>query len=210
LRWPLAAVAAVLAVLVGYEWLDWPPKLSQTADDGNKPSSEGVPNAKRPANPLDLVASLEDREQYAVIMERPLFLPDRRPPADEPDEPAAQTPEPDANLSRLDLSAVLIAPGETFAWVRDPTEKELLRLRPGDELKGWQVQQILDDRLVLERQGETDTLILRDYKNAPPPVPLRPPRAARQPTGAAQKPNVPPRPGATNARSRVNESPSKE
>jgi hypothetical protein len=139
LKWPLVILAAVLGVIVGLEWLGWPPSPPQPDGDGPKPSAAGAAAEQTPANPLDVLAPLEDKGQYAVIMERPLFLPDRRPPENDPEEPAAQPPEPDVNLSRLDLNAVLITPKETLAWVRDPAEKELVELHPGDELHGWTV-----------------------------------------------------------------------
>ncbi len=176
MKWPLAILVAVLGAIVGLEWLGWPPSPPQQDGDDTKTSAPGASATQAQKNPLDVLAPLEDKGQYAVIMERPLFLPDRRPPEEEPEEADPQTPEPDVNLSRIDLNAVLITPKETLAWVRDPAEKELVELHPGDELHGWTVKEIQGDRLVLERQGETDTLILRDYKNAPPPMPGASPR----------------------------------
>jgi hypothetical protein len=152
-------------------------------------------------NPLDLLTPLGEKEEYAVVTERPLFLPDRRPPSEEPEE-AAPEPEPEKAtvLARLDLNAILISPAGSSAWIRDPANKNLVRLRPGDDLEGWSVQEILSDRVLLERQGQTDTLILRDYKNMPPPAPPRQRRAARRPPrqsprDAAKRP--PPAPNET-------------
>ena len=65
----------------------------------------------------------------------------------------AQQEQP-SDLARLDLNAVLITPTASSAWVWDPSKKELVRLRPGDDLEGWSVQEILSDRVLLERQGE--------------------------------------------------------
>lgn|GEM_PF-4399075 len=72
------------------------------------------------------------------------------------------------NLARLNLNAVLITPSESSAWVWDPAKKASVRLRLGDELEGWSVREVRSDRVQLERQGERNTLVLRDYKNQPP------------------------------------------
>ena len=68
---------------------------------------------------------------------------------------------------------------------RRPGDRETQRLRLGDDFDGWTVKTIEPDRLVLERQGETDQLILRDYTNAPavappPPSPIARRQAARR------------------------------
>jgi hypothetical protein len=96
-------------------------------------------------------------------------------------------PEPDASvaLDSLDLSAVIITPTLVSAWVNDPSQPRLRRLRIGDDLEGWSVQEILPDRVLLERQGEVNALILRDYGNTPTtapqmPIPRRPPRVLQR------------------------------
>jgi general secretion pathway protein N len=179
LRWVLVGLAALLAAVVGLEWLDWPPKLPQRA--GPPPSASATSAGAKTAKPGEGVPPLEDKDQYAVVMERPLFLPDRRPSPEEPEEPEAKKPEVDPDLSKVSLTAVLITPKETSAWVKDPKEKELVRLHLGDELHGWTVKEILGDRLILVRQGETNTLVLRDYKNRPQPGGTPPARAGRRP-----------------------------
>jgi hypothetical protein len=176
----MALIALALAGVLGWQWRDWPPPQPQpSVSDGAGSRTDAVPKPEE--NPLDLLTPLGAMEEYAVVTERPLFLPDRRPPVDEPEQEAETEPEELTELDGLDLNAVMITPNESSAWVRDPRKKELVRLRLGDDLVGWSVKEILSDRLLLERQGETDALILRDYKNMPPPVPARQRQAARKP-----------------------------
>lgn len=194
----LLILAGVLAAILVREWAGWPPAPPQASDQGGQASLPETHKSKAPASPNDLLLPLEDKEQYAVIMERPLFLPDRRPPEDEPEENQEQKAETDADIASLDLNAILISPGEISAWIRDPKDKRLIHVKPGDGLHGWVVQKILSDRLVLQRQGENDTLVLRDYKNQPPPV-VAPTPPGRQPSKTTPpKPKVPPRPKAAN------------
>lgn len=193
-----ALLSLVLIATLAWQWRDWPPpRPTPGAEDLALPE---VPTTPAPEeNPLDLLTPLGEKEEYAVVTERPLFLPDRRRPIEEPEqEEAAPEEEPPTDLARMDLSAVMITPVESSAWVRDPSSKELVRLRPGDDLAGWSVQEILADRVLLERQGETDTLILRDYKNTPPPPRQRqaarkPPRQAGKRPPTATRPNPPQR-----------------
>ena len=172
-----ALLALALVLVLVWEWRDWPPPAPGPNTAGPAPAEAQLPSQPE-ENPLDLLSPLGDIEEYENVTQRPLFRPDRRPPSEEPEEEIAAEPEPHSDLARLDLNAVLITPSETSAWVWDRTKRELVRLRPGDELEGWSIQKILSDRVLLERQGEKDTLVLRDYKNMPPP-PRRP--AARRP-----------------------------
>ncbi len=118
------------------------------------------------------------KEDYATVVERPLFLPERRPPPEEAEEPVVEE-EPLTELDGVDLTAVVITPAVVSAWVRSPGVSELKRLRLGDDFEGWTVKTIAPDELVLERQGETNRLSLHDYENAPPPIP--PTRLPAQP-----------------------------
>jgi hypothetical protein len=71
------------------------------------------------------------------------------------------------------------------------------------------VKEILGDRLVLVRQGDTDTLVLRDYKNRPQPgrtPPARPPQRISRPDRPGRPPQRtlrPHRPGAARPRTRA-------
>jgi general secretion pathway protein N len=197
---------ALIGVLV-LQWRDWPsnaPAPLPSAADADSPPAAEMPPAD------NLLPPLPPKEDYASVVERPLFLPDRRPPPDEPEEEEIPEPEQLTDLSGTDLTAVVITPDIVSAWVRSPRERESIRLRIGDEFEGWTVQTIEPDRLVLQRQGETDELRLRDYQNAPaviPPTRLPTPRGRRQterqpPTDATpdDRTNAAPRTGADNAR----------
>ncbi|MGE5154145.1 MAG: hypothetical protein ACM3ST_09025 [Bdellovibrio bacteriovorus] len=179
----LAVTAALLTGVLFYQWSGWPPPPLPEGDGGLPPG--GVTGVDSGADPLARLEPPEDREAYASVTERPLFRPQRRPPEEDPETPE-QAPEtkPAVDLAGLDLSAVVITPGVVSAWIRDSKAQELKRVRPGDELEGWAVKDILSDRLVLERQGELNELLLRDFTKAPPPV-APPPRA--RPTPAVQR-----------------------
>jgi general secretion pathway protein N len=186
LRTWITLLAFTLVAVLVWQWWGWsapapdPGAAGRTSPSVQTPSQPGE-------DPSDLLVPLGEKDEYATVTERPLFLPDRRPPSEEPEENVPVEEEAPSDLAGLDLNAVLITPSESSAWIRDPAKKELVRLRPGDELAGWSVQEILSDRVLLERQGEKDTLVLRDYKNMPPPVlPRRKPAARKRPERSRQ------------------------
>ncbi|MFD2112795.1 hypothetical protein [Thiorhodococcus fuscus] len=184
---PSILLFLLLAVLA-LQWKSWPP-TAPLAKVGDGSGQSAQPSSTGPSQPIPLeqLKSLEDKDTYASVLERPLFRPDRRPlpPEDEaPEQPS--TPETVAELDKVDLTAVLISPAVVSAWIRDPGQPKLVRLRIGDEYSGWSVQQIQEDRVLMERQGEEHALILRDYSKAPPTAPARvPPKQRPRPDRAA-------------------------
>ena len=182
-------VALILLAILTFQWIGWPPSTPWSA-----PSSApaAATSTAQPAQP-DWLAQLEApdaRDNYVSIVERPLFRPDRKPepPADEATSPPVS--EGATELTVFDLNAVLITPDIVSAWVQDPAQPKLRRLRIGDDLQGWSVTDIQEDRVLLERQGQQDALILRDYSKpvpatAPPParkvLPRPPPRVPARP-----------------------------
>ncbi len=180
---------ALLSVLI-LQWLGWPPTLP--APDSSDQPMQPAPAVLEPQLMAKLDAS-DPRESYTNITEHPLFRPDRKPEPPLEEEPSVpETSQEKLELSTIDLSAVLISPTVVSAWVRDPSKPKLQRLRIGDEFNGWAVRDILEDRVLLERQGERDALILRDYSKTPPSAASRPP-AQRRPAQRPPRPATPPR-----------------
>ena len=174
----LSVLAVLLAAALLFEWYAWRPSDTyRLAGPGEQPSS--VPSD---VLPRATVAEIPDPDHYAVVAERPLFVEDRRPlGADAPAE-AAPPAEPEAR-PEYDLSAVVMTPAGRTALLLKSGAQALERVVEGDTLEGWTLSQIRDDRVILERQGEKNTIMLRDFSEKQSPPPPRP--------GAAK---VPPRP----------------
>ena len=185
MRLMLGWIALALMGMLVLEWSDWSPAPSMpSVEPSERP---GQVDAADEPGLSEMLLPPVSRDDYVSVIERPLFLPDRRPPPDEPDEEPTEDEVP-ADLDRLDLSAVLITPSLVSAWVRSPTENELMHLRIGMELEGWTVDDIQRDKLVLKRQGETHELTLRDYENPPPPIAPTPnPQRGATPDRQSQK-----------------------
>lgn len=177
-------IALTLLGLLIVQWKDWPTHSSR-GEGHEEPSVEDSPSTEADMNPLARLKAPAERDNYLSIIERPLFRPDRKPEPPPDETPEATTgAETGLELNTLDLSAVMITPTIVSAWVTDPSQPALRRLRIGDDIEGWLVMDILDDRVLFERQGEEYALILRDYSKTPPteaptPIPRRPSRAPK-------------------------------
>lgn len=155
-------VALVLMAVLLLQWRDWPQESAQAIAPESSGAVVDMPEAPSAAESAPIPRHKED---YAGVMERPLFLPDRRPPENEPVEGSVDGQAAEVtDLSGLDLTATLIlSPTDASIWVRDPERPALLRLRLGDDFKGWTVAKIEGDRVVMERQGVEETLNLLDF-----------------------------------------------
>jgi general secretion pathway protein N len=180
IRWVLAVIALGLGGLLYLQWSDWLPSAVLPP----APAASGETPAATDPDPLVGLSPLEDMDEYAAVKDRPLFRPDRRPRVEEPEDATGEAPpEEAAKLDGLDLAGVLLSPAGSMAWVRDPSQPAPVRVRTGETLAGWTVKDIKADRLVLERQGATDTLPLRTFHApwaSPPPPPPPAPQAAKQ------------------------------
>lgn len=167
-KWFPAGLLLTLTLMLLYQWKDWPLAPPPAGLNDSSASEAAVAEDSAP-DPLDQLASPDTKDAYSSLTERPLFRPERR-PDDETESVEDTVPETDleASLAGMDLSAVIITPTLVTAWIKDPAQERLRRLRIGDEFAGWSVQTILPDRVLLERQGVQDALILRDYGNLSP------------------------------------------
>ncbi|HXH03626.1 MAG TPA: hypothetical protein VNN09_09930, partial [Candidatus Competibacteraceae bacterium] len=185
--WRVQLVAALaLGGLLAYE-LSHPPTLPPL------PAGNPAPVAGGGALALPPLKELPPLSAYQEIVERPLFLPDRRPPAEEP-----PPPEPVAEEGEWLLQGVMITEDVTVALIQPQGgEGKTLLLRVGDNLDSWSVESIAADQVVLSREdGESRTLpLLRNQRqiDLPTRMPVAPPAAAQpSPTPEGAEPAATP------------------
>jgi general secretion pathway protein N len=169
----MKALMALMALLLGgvlaLQWHDWRAASELPAISADPAGAQVETEASGRRSAAD--AELLPRDEYAEVVERPLFLPDRRPPPPlDEEEPEVEPPET-TELDGVDLTAVIITPDEVSAWLRAPGEPKLVKRLLGEEFLGWTVKTIEPALVVFERQDETDEIHLRDYANAPQPIP---------------------------------------
>lgn len=170
----LGAVIVALSGLLLFQWSDWPApttwRLTMPPIQSDK-DTEQIQWAEDAA----ALTETRSRENYLEVIERPLFVPDRKPI--QPEAGGEQEPADEAitAVDSLDLLAIIITPSLARAWVRESPDKDHVELQLGEAISGWTVREIGRNSLVLERQGEKKRLQLRQYSTMPQP--LRAPEA---------------------------------
>lgn len=145
----LLAANAVLAIVVAAELLfSSGPALAEDAAKSGAPAElPDFGDAALTAPPL---------AQFADMLERPLFYPDRRMPKPEVQE---SPPPPPAPL-RLQLEGIAIASGSRVAVLRNLNTQGLLQLTEGDRHDGWTLDTLDSNSARFTRGAETNELLL--------------------------------------------------
>jgi hypothetical protein len=167
-------ICLVLTAVIAAEWT-WsvqPPAVQPVEVDG----------AVADMGPLELVGDtqLAPLESYAEVVERPLFLPGRRPPPPPEEKPVEQPKTQVPPPKHLRLSAVIIGAEGPMALIRDSRAGDTLRQRKGSEIEGWRVADILPNKLLLRRGTRSAEIILRDF-TVPPPTTKKKTSAKKSP-----------------------------
>jgi hypothetical protein len=162
--WLLLSLMALTGVAIMELQYPISGSVERQADSGEAPA-EDLPVA---------LFALGDREAFSETLGRPLFMPDRLPPANvtvEAASPATRAARPNAN--RYALTAIIIVDNERIALLTDSATGGLNRVREGDSFAGWQVESIHADSAVLSNGDTREELALRTFA-APSTRRLRP------------------------------------
>ena len=184
----LGLICLVLAGVIAWQWRTWPqPRVGLTTNSAEE--TEQPRASSQTETRLSLIPPV-NKDEYASVIDRPLFLSSRRPPEEEVPVEAAKPEEPvipETPLDNFDLNAVIITPAGAIAWVTTPTAPKPQRVQVGDELEGWKVKNISNDEIEMEGQSGSDRLVLRNFGLSGQPVPQLPPRSER-----GKRPTPPP------------------
>ena len=96
-------------------------------------------------------------ERFSAIVKRPIFSPNRRPAAKQPESKKQQRPQ-----SKLALYGIAITAGERIALVGVERGTGLARIKKGEAFSGWVVIDIEQNRVLL-RQGTLDEELKLNY-----------------------------------------------
>ncbi len=151
----LLAVCFALGAFV-YDQARREPTRSVASAGGGAPP----PLAALPDQPSYSVAPVAD---FSAILERPLFSPTRRPPAE--GVAAVVDPEPELQVT---LVGVIISSEEQIAIVKPRDATSFARLSVGDSFQGWALDSIEPSRITF-RRGDVEEHIELTY-DVPPPV----------------------------------------
>lgn len=131
-----------------------------------EPTLPPPPDAQTAAavTPLELPPNeIRSLAAYEAISERPLFSPQRRPQTVDAG-PAGTSAQAQAteNIDGFRLTAVLKGAGSNTALVEDESGKTR-SVHQGERLGKWQVQEILDDRIVVMLDAQRKTLLVHRF-----------------------------------------------
>ncbi len=174
------AVLVFIVILSGILYIQWelapqaapaPPKVagvSSTQDSAAAPPAESA------------LEPLPPRKEFEEIVSRTLFSASRRPEEEEPKEAPVVTLDTQA-LKVLTLSAIMITPKGRIALLRDRKTGETLRAAQGESLRGWDVSEVAEGAIRLQRREQSESMVLRDYSK-----PVAVPRPAKRQTRTAR------------------------
>jgi general secretion pathway protein N len=153
------------------------------------------------APPQEPASAMPPLENLEATRDRPLFSPQRRPNAEAPPEEAAVVEESPENLP-FELTGVVIGSDTAIAILRNRDTQETVRLRQGENLEAWSLQEVATRHVVLRQEERQVRLELFSEKSdgptppsgLPTPVMTRPPPPPPPPPPVMTRP--PPQPAA--------------
>jgi hypothetical protein len=182
------------ALCAGLGWKVYDDWRAASADTAAGPAEAEAPAAasETPPAAADLALALPPPERFAVVVERPLFSPTRRPtppqaevaqgevapeePPPEPEAPAEAEPAPVVDFT---LTGVVTAGGERIALVERHEDGRTVQVTEGGEVNGWFAVLIDPDRAVFRNGAAEEELLLKYATPVPqdriPPRPAPPP-----------------------------------
>jgi general secretion pathway protein N len=121
--------------------------------------------SKTPATTTTAAFSLPPVQRFAIVTERPLFSPNRKPPQ-HTDDAAGAWPS-------FVLAGIIITPASREALVLHGKPQSIAHIQEGQALEGWTVTSIDPDRVVF-RDGLSEHELKLIPKAPPPTVATRP------------------------------------
>lgn len=157
------AVCAGLALYIG-ERIGWGTRL--------RPAPPAAAVLKPDPVAPDLLAeySLPDLEKnYLQILERPLFVPTRRPAP--PPPPPPPPPKPTMQKGQFQLMGVMILPETSFAWLKEVAGGKTRKVEKGKTLNGILLSDVQPERVTLSQYDDTEVVAMKVQPSGQPSGP---------------------------------------
>ncbi len=101
---------------------------------------------------------------YADMVTRPLFSPQRRPPASAPANSRATYAPASVQRGRFKLAGVVILGETRYALLKHESDQDFVRIEEGQTIHDWTVTAIRPGEVVLDRRGVRDIVELSANK----------------------------------------------
>lgn len=145
-------LAASCLLLSGMTVFLWQSELATEGNAGNSTDAQSV-QVENEALPLETI----NRAAYEEMIERPLFVRERRPA----EIPATETAQARSN-ARFALEGMAVTSLNRVALLRDTVTRQQHRVMMGASVEGWKVVEIEHNRVVMQLGAQVQQLLLRD------------------------------------------------
>lgn len=159
----LLVLFAVILAIIALQWLN-PPRLQLEATASVSTAADQLTAVDSQA-PLNI--ALAPLENYQEIVERPLFFATRRPAPPEPEETAAPADPVSEGDVAMTLIGVVKTPEAEIALVQNDETGKVARLRVGEKIASWQLEQVDANRVVLRKGDQIRELALLRNQRKP-------------------------------------------
>ncbi len=185
----LVAMIGATVALIGWE-TDWGRTFG--GNDERLQSTKRASLDTKMLPPFALAPMSPAGAGYREMVERPLFIPTRRP------APAGSGTQMAMKKGQFRLAGTTVSESVSVAYLFETVNNKTHRINKGAEINGMLVDTVTPTRVVLKQGDETEELLLRTSTSPKPPPP---PVAAATPQGQPPQPGQPgqqviPAPGA--------------
>ncbi|MEP7206589.1 MAG: hypothetical protein ABI920_06600 [Casimicrobiaceae bacterium] len=181
--------AATLFVIVGLEVRTLRHPAAAAAPESVPAVAKAVDAVPAVLPEYGITGSLESHQE---TVERPLFVPTRRPAP----TPTQEVPKPTMPKGQFALTGTTVVDGKGTAFLREVKGGKFRRVQQGDTINGMRVSEVNHDRVKFVMGDESEELTLKVAVNPKPtpgiPVaPPGPPTAIAGGAAAGQPPQTP-------------------
>lgn len=179
----LAAAIAGLVERIGEE-TDWGRALT--------PSTPAMPTQAPLPTSLSLLDDFSQPsldKHYTQTLERPLFVPTRRPaPPLPPPPPPPPPPKPTMQKGQFQLAGAMILPETSYVILRDVASGKMRRVEKGQTINGILVEAVEAEQVVLSQYDDSEVVTMKVAPSpaAPMSQPVQSGQAVSPPASAAR------------------------
>jgi hypothetical protein len=177
----LGALLIVSMAVIGWE-TDWGRAIGGTSGYASVNKRASLDTRVLPQ--FALVPLFPSGSGYRETVERPLFIPTRRP------APVGNTTQMAMKKGQFRLAGTTVSEQISVAYLFETSTNKTLRVNRGAEVNGITVESVSANRVVLKQGDETEELFLRTSSSPKPPPP--PPVAATPGQPGGQTPGQAP------------------
>ncbi len=158
----LLALCVMLLIILFIEWRVSEPAVYQNIET---PTSEGKPQ-NQPQKLAVIELSKGSVDTYSQMVDSPLFIKGRRPVIGGIEETVSQDV---GRIEDLFLVGIYSVEEHLIAlFNKKGPDRKYLKKAKGDDVSGWMLAEIKADKVILERDGKKQTLMLRAPKPKQP------------------------------------------